>query len=260
MRALRRLPLALTTMALSGLLAAPLAALPFGKEWARGAQLPRPVGIGIDLFGMDQPYTIEGLRFIAPGLPFQTITGAEVENTVKHVDVKFDVWLFPFLNVFAIIGELDATTTVDLRNVPQPLPIQTIQVDYSGLVYGLGVTLAAGGDRWFGSLTVNAQETDLSGDFDSSVESLVVTPKIGLQGGLGAVWVGAMYLTADESHRGVLRVPVLGTVDFDVSLGEDSQWHGLIGASKTFKDHWQLTLEGGFGDKTTALASLSYRF
>lgn len=260
MKAPRYLVSALIVSAVWLIAGSSLMALPFGKSWAKGADLPRPVGLGIDIFGMDHPYQIDSLTFDSPLLALIAVDGIEVENSVKHVDVKLDAWLLPFLNVFAIIGSLDAVTVVDVRGLDAVLPFESIRVSYDGLVYGGGITLAAGGQRIFGSLTATFTETDLSGDFDSSVESLVVTPKIGIHGSGGSAWIGAMYLEADEHHTGDLSVPVLGAIAFDVTLSERDQWNGLVGVSSTIKDHWQLTLEGGFGDRHTALLSLSYRF
>jgi len=248
-------------LALTGLMlsASSLAALPFGKSWARGAELPRPWGVGIDVFAMDQGYDVQSLSFTAQGIPFPSVTGLEVQNSVTEINVKLDAWLLPFLNAFVIVGDLNGETDVDLRNVNVPLPFDQFHFEYDGLVYGGGMTLAAGGRRIFGSLTASYTETNLGGDFDSSVKSFVLFPKIGIQGQKGAYWLGAMYLNTDEHHSGSIPVPLLGTVAFDILLGESDALSYLVGTSVTL-DHVTLALEGGFSNRTTMLISLGYRF
>ena len=44
-----------------------------------------------------------------------------VQNEIEHVDLKLDLWLFPFLNVFGIYGSIDGRTTIDLSSVGIPL-------------------------------------------------------------------------------------------------------------------------------------------
>ena len=42
--------------------------LPFMKDLAGDAELPRPWGIGLDFFTMDQDYDIDNLEFALPGV------------------------------------------------------------------------------------------------------------------------------------------------------------------------------------------------
>ena len=86
-----------------------------------------------------------------------------IDNEVDHTDIKFDVWVTPFLNVFAVYGQLDGSTVIDLSVLGLPLPVETnhLTVDYDGDVYGAGLVLAVGGDRWFASLTGTFTETSL---------------------------------------------------------------------------------------------------
>ena len=239
----------------------PLQALPWGKSWARGRELPRPVGIGIDVFAMDQEYDVVELQFTAPGVSVPSVTGLDVENAVSEINLKVDAWLLPFLNVFALVGELEGKTVVDLEgsNISALLPFDTFRFDYDGTVYGGGVTLAGGGERYFGSLTASYTETDLGGDFDSAVEAFVLMPKIGLQGDKGAFWIGAFILDTSETHSGKIPVPFLGQVDFDLELKERDSTNFLVGGSVTW-DHLTLTLEGGFSKRSTLLMSFGYRF
>jgi len=239
---------------------APLQALPWGKKWVGDAELPKPIGIGVDIFAMDQGYVISDLSLAIPSLPISSVDGLDVTNSITEVNVKVDAWLLPFLNVFGIVGSIDGTTLVDLRGASVELPFQNIQIDYDGTVYGGGFTLAIGNGRYFGSLTYSYTETDLGGDFESSVTAETWMPKVGLSGDRGSFWVGAFYLSADEHHVGSTTVPILGTVGFDISLQEEEDLSYTIGGSVNWGERFTLTFEGGFSGRTTTLISAGWRF
>lgn len=105
------------------------------------------------------PYQIDSLSFSPPPTfplpPITNVLAIVVDSEIENVDLKVDVWLLPFLNVFGIYGRIDGRTTVDLSNTGVLLPpdFQRLNIAYDGDVYGGGVVLAVGGDRWFASLT-----------------------------------------------------------------------------------------------------------
>lgn len=247
----------------------------FGKDMVGDRNLPRAFGIGIDYFNMDQPYQIDRLIFAPPPtfpLPPITNVGAIiVDNEIEHVDLKLDVWVLPFLNVFGIYGSIDGQTTVDLRNVGVPLPpgFDVLRVNYNGDVYGGGIVLAVGGDRWFASLTGTFTDTDLSGSFRSSVEAAAFQPRFGIRATeTTEVWIGGYFIDAEETHSGVINLD-LGTlgpgfpipIDFAVDLSQEEDFNFSMGLHSMFSEHWETTVEvGGGGDRSTVLANLTYRF
>ena len=200
--------------------------LPFLKDKVpEGVELPRPWGIGIDFYTMDQEYDIDFLRFDLPGVTLDDTSLLSVTNEVQHFDLKIDAWVLPFLNVFAIVGSLQNDTVIDLSQAPVqglPFPLGKLPVDTDGTVTGYGVTLAFGGDNWFTSLTATKTETDLSGNFDSNVDSTTLQPRIGIVRGPWQAWVGGLHIDTEETHSGTVPLPVLGNVPFDVVLGNSN--------------------------------------
>ena len=238
--------------------------LPFMKDKVPGGtELPRPFGIGIDFYTMDQDYDIESLSFDIPGVSLGDPSLLLVTNEVQHFDIKFDAWLLPFLNVFAIVGKIQSDTVIDLSNAPLqglPFPLGKLPVDTDGTVTGLGFTLAYGNENWFTTVTVTETDTDLSGNFDSSIKSTTIQPRIGLVRGQWQYWVGGLYLDTEERHKGVVPLPILGNVPFDVVLGGSDEWNTALGARHVFSEHADLTFEVGFGDRTHTLFNFTYRF
>ena len=112
-----------------------------------------------------------------PGLPPGTIRS--IHNEVDSYTMMLDSWLFPFFNIYGILGRADGEVEIDLNRIV-PLGIltpQTFKVGYEGLVYGGGFVVAAGWDRYFTSTDVSYTVTDLTGF--GSIDTWVVSPKIG---------------------------------------------------------------------------------
>lgn len=255
-------------LALILLLVTPLGALAdsgplFMKHLLGEREFYEPWGVGIDFYTMDQPYKIKSLQFDLPGVSIPDPSQLDVTNDVQHYDIKLDVWLTPFLNIFGILGHVDADTVVDLSSVPVvglPFQLGKLPVSYDGTVYGPGFTLAYGGDRWFTSLTSTWTWTSLSGDFDSSVKTFTAQPRVGLLWDKWAFWVGGLYIDTQEDHSGVIDLPVLGAVPFAVELEGDSKWNTAVGAGYAFSPKAMLYLELGFGDRDHTLFNFTYRF
>ncbi|HSM14159.1 MAG TPA: hypothetical protein VLA66_08825 [Thermoanaerobaculia bacterium] len=232
----------------------------FGKDLAAGHQLPLPFGIGLTVYSQNQEYTLDSLSVGVPGFENLPLDALGIDNRLHELNVKFDAWLFPFLNVFALGGRLDGKTVVDFSDAGLPIPIGRVTINYDGEVYGGGATGVFGTERVFGSLTAVWTQSSLSGDFDSEAEAFVLSPRFGLVGGRGSVWLGAMYQQADEKHSGRIAIPFVGVVPFAVELSQKDDWNGLIGAQVGLDEHWFLELEGGFGSRTAATMTTSFRF
>lgn len=253
----------LCALSLSGAVAAD--GPPWGKSIAEGFDLPRPYGLGFDYFEMQQDYQIRSLQFSLPGVPPIPPELVKVENDIDHRDLKFDVWVLPFLNLFALYGHVDASTNVDLSGVPAAQlglpPLGVIPVRYDGDVYGGGLTLAYGSERWFTSLTGTWTHSDLDGDFDSSVRSRSWQPRIGLVHGAWSGWIGGHYIAVEENHAGVIQlIPALPPIPFAVSLEQENAWSPVVGGRYAFNDRFELTGEYGGGQRDTLLINATWRF
>jgi hypothetical protein len=235
------------------------------KGLAGDADLPRPWGISLDFYTMDQDYDIQSLEFQLPipGVGLGDPRDIKSTNEVMHFDLKADVWLLPFLNVFALVGRVDTDTTVDFSEAEitgLPFELGILPVNFDGTVFGGGFTLAYGTDNWFASATTTFTETSISGDFKSSVDSFTVQPRIGLISGNWTYWAGAMYLDVDEHHRGVIELPYIGDANFAVELATTDHWNYAAGVAHYFTDKANLSFEVGFGNRTHTLFNFNYRF
>jgi len=254
----------------------------FGNSMAGDRYLPRTWGVGIDYFEMSQPYQIDSLTLTDNIGPVVVDLAAllapdpsllDVDNKIRHNDIKLDVWVLPFLNVFGIYGQIDGHTHVSLQALGLPLPPQTnsLTFNYDGDVYGGGIVLAFGGEKWFGSLTGTFTDTNLSGSFKSSVNSTTIQPRLGLRfGNHTEVWLGGYFLDSEEKHSGTVDLD-LGLVGgalpvdaqdavFAVDLSQQDDFNFSIGTHMMLSEAWETTIEVGAGGRRTALANFTYRF
>lgn len=248
----------------------------FANGLAGDRKLPRTWGIGIDYFSMRQPYQLDELTFSPPVLPITDPSILPIDNQIQHIDLHLDVWVTPFMNVFGIYGQIDGDTTIDLGVLRLPLPpnVNNLVVDYDGEVYGGGIVLVVGGDKWFASVTGTFTDTSLSGDFKSSVEATTIQPRLGLRfGDHTELWLGGYFVDATETHSGTLSIdlgPIIAPpggpiprpvdLDFAVELSQAEDFNPSIGMHMMMSDAWEATVEVGAGDRRTVLANFTYRF
>ena len=237
----------------------------FMKDLVDEGDFFAPWGVGVDIFTMKQDYSIKSLEFQIPGVGDIDPSNIGVTNNVQNVDIKLDVWVTPFLNVFALVGRLNAHTYVDLSNVAIPgLPVAlgTLPVSYDGTVYGGGANLVYGTEKWFAALNNTWTTTSLNGDFDSSVKSVTVQPRIGLIVDQWTLWGGGMWLDTTEKHSGSIALPVPGwpPVPFNIELKTANKWNYAIGFGRIFSPRATLYFEYGFGDRKHTLFNFTYRF
>ena len=237
----------------------------FMKDMLGGREFFEPWGVGLDFFTMDQDYSISQLEFDIPGIGDIDPDNVLVTNKLQHYDLKVDLWLTPFLNVFGLVGRLDADTDVDLSNVVipgAPFQLGTLPVSYDGTVYGLGFNLMYGGERWFAMLNNTWTDTSLNGNFDSSVSTYTAQPRIGLIFNKWMVWGGGMYLDTEEKHSGVIDLPVPDwpPVPFSVTLETMEKWNYAVGVAHVFSPKAHISLELGFGERDHTLFNFTYRF
>jgi hypothetical protein len=117
---------------------------------ARGYQIPLPFGIGVTAYSARQPVDIQDLRLGFNGKDPVSVKNFLQINTVdtsqKNVSAKFDVLVFPFLDVYALLGYTTGTTK-GLIQVPadpilgliEPRQLQ-LNAAFNGPTYGAGFT------------------------------------------------------------------------------------------------------------------------
>jgi hypothetical protein len=183
---------------------------------------------------------------------------------------RFDTWLFPFLNVYALAATLDgqaADVAFKVNPIPgmPPLPIpSTIEPSYSGHFYGVGATVAGGYKKFFASYDINRQWVTIN-LFDNTVPALSQGIRAGVYGKLrganAAAYVGGFHISLrDAVLTGQNFIPGLPAGSFSLVASPQSPWNMLVGANIEITRTLVLTAEAGVGTRKQFTIMPSVRF
>jgi hypothetical protein len=251
---------------------------------ARGYQIPLPFGIGITAYSARQPVNIQDLRLGFNGNDPVSVKNFlqinTVDTTQQNVAAKFDVLVFPFLDVYALLGYTKGTTK-GLIQVPadpildiiEPRELQ-LNAAFNGPTYGAGFTLQGGTKisdwRDLTAIVVadwNRTQTKLSFENESLIANTkpiatVFSARVGLHGtadpSMGwAIWTGAMHQSIQQTVAGSVANTDL---KFAVVQSPEQPWNTLLGGLIEFGKAGYVLLEGGLGARKSILASAVYRF
>ena len=249
-----------TTPPLSSDPAPPRHRLPFLAEEARkrGIELPRTYGVGLVYYALYRDIEITEVRVGRNGatpvpVPDFAVFGAT--SDVSNLNLKVDVWILPFLNVYAIVGGIqnESATSLDLilpgvipgggdRNLSLDVP-----TEISGSVAGLGITLAGGYRSFFAAADINGARADLG--FDDRFKALVSSLRAGWHGEANErpirVWVNATSWDTFATAKGTVVDPDGGTLSFEVDQGPAYQYTYGAGMSYSPTPSWELSADFG---------------
>lgn len=260
-----------------------------GEEWNRrlpllahlateqGVELPLPFGLSVTPFILQREVKVTevAVGVDAPPQDISSYVSINTDNAVNGIIARGDVWLLPFLNLYALGGYIENTAEVDLTATLPPLipgndprVIQVdIDTDLDGTLWAVGMTLAAGYDEFFLSLDGNYNRTDLGGTFDQTIDIYLISARTGWRGQLGnttvGAWLGYMYWDSEQEIEG--RIPVPGTnstLNFKVNQGPENPENLLVGTNIEISRRLQIFLECGFNfdDLRMLTAGVGYRF
>lgn len=252
-------------------------ALPFLADEAvkRGYELPLPFGLSAVYYYIERDVDVSDVRLGLNGAPLRDVSRFVNLGSRSHTSVaalRFDAWLLPFLNAYALVGSVtNDTTTRGTVTVPRPGPLPgslTFNVSgkshLEGFVGGAGVTLAGGYRQFFVLGDVNYTQTDIG--FDDRFKALVGTIRVGWNGKIldapVRLWLGGMYWGTEGTASATVTVPNVGKVSFEALQAPAHPLNATIGGSVTLFRRWDLFLEYGTNakDVQTVAAGLSFRF
>jgi hypothetical protein len=269
--------------------------LPLNKELAGDADLPLPFGIGITGYWQEQDLKAKSIGFDLDATPIggtninATATAKNIESEVDNFNLRLDGWLFPFLNVYGVYGEVDGENTISGLSVdsvteailagidtppasigPIAVPNTPFSIPYDGNVYGFGLILAGQWGKYWGTLDYNYVRADLSIS-SSEIDTQTITPRIGRSVLLGStqmsLWVGAMHQDTDEKQMGSIPFNVstgvgnqVFNISYDAQFEQEDEWNFLLGGSAELSKEWNASIEGGLGERKQVMGNLTFRF
>jgi len=260
----------------------------------KGYDLPLPYGIGLTYAHVDQEQLLDELQVGINGAdkePFPFVSFDNATSVSDTVSIKADMWLFPFMNVYGMLGKVDGNAPLDVLidgngmldqldidcSGPFPNPVCAILEDqtfllpvdakFDGNTYGIGMVLAGGWNGWFVTVPFNVTYADMDGkDTDGIVKT--ATPRFGRVFNLGrkgnlALFVGANYLESDLTVSGTVTTPNgLLEIDYTIDQSNKDPWNALIGFNWDINKRlsWSLEYNGFVGSRDAFITSFGWSF
>jgi hypothetical protein len=159
------------------------------KATAKGFQLPYSAGIGINYLWQESSLIIDDLK-----VGFNYGTMYDMDELIRFDDataaanalnIRPDIWLFPFLNIYGILGVAKTSTEIsaglwlpDLDSTWSEVTTFSTKANFDAVVMGFGMTPTLGVAGGWVALDMNVAWTDVSA-LDKPVFTFVFGPRVG---------------------------------------------------------------------------------
>lgn len=260
----------------------------------KGYSLPLPLGIDFLYVDIEQDLNLSDLSVGFNGGDKKYLDFVSFDNSfsdTKTAQVKFDLWLMPFMNLFASIGKVNGDATVDvvldgnlmLENMGEDcntirlslacnrLKDQTITFGMDSNVdvrsFTLGTVLAGGWGNWFGALPLSWSMIEQKG-FIAGGLSFNASPRIGYSFALPnygrlSLFSGGNYLASNLEVEGAIVIPEAG-IDLTYTINQTTKdrWNGIVGFNWDInkKLSWSAEYNGFFGTRESFITGLTVRY
>jgi hypothetical protein len=219
--------------------------LPLLREEAtkRGIELPLPFGAGLVYYHLSRDIAISDVRVGRNGAPPQSASDfaqLSARANVENVNLKLDVWLLPFVNLYLITGYIWNSSDTQIEvSLPPLLPggptrrrQMSVKTSIEGTVGGLGMTVAGGYGPYFLTYDVNVAQADLG--FDDRFKAVVTSVRGGWNGRMGArpfrTWLSVTDWNTFATATGTVADSDGGSLAFQVDQGPAYRYTYGLGA------------------------------
>ena len=192
------------------------------KATKAGYNLPLSAGVSAQYFWQESDLIIDNLNVGFNNGPMynvdEIIRFNKARATASATTVRPDIWLFPFLNIYAILGKAQASTEVgfgvwvpDSTNTSHEVVSASTLIEFNTSTYGIGFTPTIGVGGGFLALDMNVAWTDVP-QLSKPARSFIFGPRLGKnfklkkpESGI-AVWVGAFRVQISSETNGSINL------------------------------------------------------
>lgn len=222
------------------------------KVTAKGFDLPYSAGLGINYLWQESDLIIENLSVGFNNGPMHDLTEVirfdKAIARASAINFRPDVWLLPFLNVYAIFAKAKTSTEIaagvwvpDATDTWKQVASISSIANFEATSAGFGVTPTMGvGGGWM-ALDMNCTWTDVSA-LNKPVFTFIFGPRLGKTFRFKkperniALWVGAFRLHLTSSTEGSIALnEVLDTEGFNTKVDNAN---AKISQSQSEVDAW----------------------
>jgi hypothetical protein len=223
------------------------------KVTEKGFQLPYSAGIGVNYLWQESSLIIDDLMV---GFNYGTMYNMDElirfddATSIAHaVNIRPDIWLFPFLNVYGVLGAAKTSTEInaglwlpDIDSTWSEVTTFSTKADFDAVIMGFGMTPTLGVAGGWIALDMNVAWSDVSA-LDKPVFTFVFGPRAGKSFKFKkhpdmniAGWVGGFRVKFSSETTGSINISELfdteelqGKVDeglarVDETAGQVEEW------------------------------------
>src|SRR4030095_13167664 len=192
------------------------------KATKAGYNLPYSAGLSVQYFWQESDLLIDNLQVgfnNGPMYNLDEIVRFDVARAkASATTFRPDIWLFPFLNIYAILGKAKASTEVgfgvwvkDSANKDVQITSASTLIEFNTSTYGIGFTPTIGVGGGFLALDMNVAWTDVP-QLSKPARSFIFGPRLGKNFKLDkpertvAVWVGGFRVQISSETNGSINL------------------------------------------------------
>ncbi len=242
------------------------------KAVEAGAEFPKPYGIAGSMYFQQQNMEITKIRLgdleLSEDGGIIDFDDSKIKNTVTSSQIRADVWVLPFVNIYGMMGRVTTFNNIDLSinlnnsNIPNLsesinlLKERTI-ANINGTVGGAGMVVAGGYGKVFANVNITWAQTWLS-EVNSVQKSFVAFPMVGMTTSFANIFVGSIYQNTGTVNKGSFQGSTGNTVKYELEYSAQ-RWNYTLGINKSI-GNWSVVLIQGFGPRVNNVIEVGYRF
>lgn len=242
------------------------------KAVKAGAIFPKPYGISGSMYYQQQQMDINKIRLgdieISEDGGIIDFDDSKIRNTVTTTQLRADVWILPFVNIYGMAGRVNTFNDIDLKinlNPPPGSPdlgdIELLKqrsiANVNGTVAAVGTVVAGGYGKVFVNVNLTWAQTWLK-EVNSTQKAFVAFPMAGLTTKFANLFVGGIYQNTGQTNKGSFTNTNGETVKYELQFTA-SRWNYVVGLNKSIGS-WSIVMSQGFGKRTSSIIEVGYRF
>lgn len=242
------------------------------KAVKAGAVFPKPYGISGSMYYQQQQMDINKIQLgeieISEDGGIIDFEDSKIRNTVTTTQLRADVWLLPFVNIYGMAGRVNTFNDIDLKinlNPPPGSPdlgdIELLKqrsiANVNGTVAAVGTVVAGGYGKVFVNVNLTWAQTWLK-EVNSTQKAFVAFPMAGLTTKFANLFVGGIYQNTGQTNKGSFTNTNGETVKYELQFTA-SRWNYVVGLNKSIGS-WSIVMSQGFGKRTSSIIEVGYRF
>lgn len=229
--------------------------LPIWGEAAtqKGYQLPYSAGLSVNYIWQQSDLELNNLNVGFNNGPMifldQIVRFNSATSTLSGVNVRPDIWLFPFLNVYGIFAKAKSSTAIaagiylpDTSNNWREIVEFSSKAEFDVTTAGFGITPTTGIGGYWLALDMNMTWSDVSA-LDKPVFTFIFDPRIGKTLNFKkperniALWIGGFRINYTSETKGSLKLTDVLPID-ETTNAKIDQGYSKVDEYQVQVDEW----------------------